>query len=187
MNSVFALNITALDPFIDYIRSWPIGKLLLRMAEIPGIARLRYSTSHPRDVESSLIEAHRDLSDEQSSMLNAKLILLLANHIGDLDVIREALLNRIVHRVLELSALRSGERMHSHHCALMPASRITLPHFSISDLIFAAKPSGVLVSTSAPLLKNFSLMSAALSARTISWFNRVTIGAGVFAGARMPT
>jgi hypothetical protein len=37
---------------------------------------------------------HRDLSDEQSQMANAKLILLLANHIGDmavlLDAIREA-------------------------------------------------------------------------------------------------
>jgi len=42
-------------------RGWTLGKLLLQLAEIPGIARLRYSTSHPRDVESSLIEAHRDL------------------------------------------------------------------------------------------------------------------------------
>jgi tRNA-2-methylthio-N6-dimethylallyladenosine synthase len=42
-------------------RSWPLGKLLLRLAEIPGVARLRYSTSHPRDVDDSLIEAHRDL------------------------------------------------------------------------------------------------------------------------------
>ena len=42
-------------------RSWPLGKLLHRLAEISGIARLRYSTSHPRDVEESLIEAHRDL------------------------------------------------------------------------------------------------------------------------------
>jgi tRNA-2-methylthio-N6-dimethylallyladenosine synthase len=42
-------------------RSWPLGKLLLRLADIPGVARLRYSTSHPRDVESTLIEAHRDL------------------------------------------------------------------------------------------------------------------------------
>jgi hypothetical protein len=38
-----------------------------------------------------LIEAHRDLSDERSALLNAKLILLLANHIGDLAVLREAL------------------------------------------------------------------------------------------------
>ncbi|MCA1456105.1 tRNA (N6-isopentenyl adenosine(37)-C2)-methylthiotransferase MiaB [Bradyrhizobium sp. BRP22] len=42
-------------------RSWPLGKLLERLAAIPGVARLRYSTSHPRDVEDSLIEAHRDL------------------------------------------------------------------------------------------------------------------------------
>jgi len=32
------------------------GKLLHRLAEIPGVARLRYSTSHPRDVDDSLIE-----------------------------------------------------------------------------------------------------------------------------------
>src|SRR5579872_3149217 len=41
--------------------TWPLGKLLHRLAEIPGIVRLRYSTSHPRDVDDSLIEAHRDL------------------------------------------------------------------------------------------------------------------------------
>ncbi|MBW7860736.1 MAG: DUF2783 domain-containing protein [Rhodocyclaceae bacterium] len=38
-----------------------------------------------------LIDTHRDLSDEQSALLNARLILLLANHIGDLDVLREAM------------------------------------------------------------------------------------------------
>jgi tRNA-2-methylthio-N6-dimethylallyladenosine synthase len=43
-------------------KSWPLGKLLHRLAAIPGIARLRYSTSHPRDVDDSLIEAHRDLA-----------------------------------------------------------------------------------------------------------------------------
>jgi tRNA-2-methylthio-N6-dimethylallyladenosine synthase len=42
-------------------RPWPLGALLRRLAEIPGIVRLRYSTSHPRDVDDSLIEAHRDL------------------------------------------------------------------------------------------------------------------------------
>ena len=41
-------------------RSWPLGRLLDRLAEIPGVLRLRYSTSHPLDVEDSLIEAHRD-------------------------------------------------------------------------------------------------------------------------------
>jgi hypothetical protein len=38
-----------------------------------------------------LIDAHNGLSDEQSEALNARLILLLANHIGDLKVLREAL------------------------------------------------------------------------------------------------
>lgn len=40
---------------------WPLGPLLEHLATIPGIARLRYSTSHPRDVDDSLIAAHRDL------------------------------------------------------------------------------------------------------------------------------
>lgn len=43
-------------------RPWALGTLLYRLAEIPGIARLRYSTSHPRDVEDTLIAAHRDLA-----------------------------------------------------------------------------------------------------------------------------
>jgi hypothetical protein len=38
-----------------------------------------------------LIAAHQGLSDEQSQALNARLVLLLANHIGRLDVLREAL------------------------------------------------------------------------------------------------
>ena len=38
-----------------------------------------------------LIETHRDLSDEQSAAVNARLILLLANHIGDIAVLREAM------------------------------------------------------------------------------------------------
>ncbi|MBU3709917.1 MAG: DUF2783 domain-containing protein [Burkholderiaceae bacterium] len=38
-----------------------------------------------------LIDTHRDLSESQSAMLNAKLILILANHIGDISVLREAM------------------------------------------------------------------------------------------------
>ena len=57
------------------------------------MAHLRTETAFdkPDDFYELLIAAHRGLSDEQSAMVNAKLILLLANHIGDLDVIREAL------------------------------------------------------------------------------------------------
>jgi hypothetical protein len=43
------------------------------------------------DFYEMLIKTHRDLSDEQSEQLNARLILLLANHIGDMDTLREAL------------------------------------------------------------------------------------------------
>ena len=43
-------------------REWGLGRLLLRLAEIPGVARLRYTTSHPRDMDDELIAAHRDLA-----------------------------------------------------------------------------------------------------------------------------
>jgi tRNA-2-methylthio-N6-dimethylallyladenosine synthase len=42
-------------------RSWSLGQLLYRLADIQGVIRLRYSTSHPLDVDDSLIAAHRDL------------------------------------------------------------------------------------------------------------------------------
>jgi len=38
-----------------------LGKLLRRLAQVPGILRLRYTTSHPRDMDDDLIAAHRDL------------------------------------------------------------------------------------------------------------------------------
>ncbi len=45
----------------------------------------------PDDFYEALIESHRDLSAAQSQMLNAKLVLLLANHIGSTLVLNEAL------------------------------------------------------------------------------------------------
>jgi tRNA-2-methylthio-N6-dimethylallyladenosine synthase len=42
-------------------RPWSLARLLLRLAEVPGVARLRYTTSHPRDMDKSLIAVHRDL------------------------------------------------------------------------------------------------------------------------------
>jgi hypothetical protein len=45
----------------------------------------------PDDFYQALIDMHRDLSEEQSRMANAKLILLLANHIGDAEVLKEAM------------------------------------------------------------------------------------------------
>ena len=45
----------------------------------------------PDDFYQELIDTHRDLTEEQSALVNAKLILLLANHVGDLGVLRTAL------------------------------------------------------------------------------------------------
>lgn len=40
---------------------WTLAQLMHRIAEVPGIARIRYTTSHPRDMDDELIAAHRDL------------------------------------------------------------------------------------------------------------------------------
>jgi hypothetical protein len=45
----------------------------------------------PDDLYEAIIEAHRDLDEAESRKLDAKLILLLANHIGDAQVVREAI------------------------------------------------------------------------------------------------
>ncbi|MEH6632942.1 MAG: DUF2783 domain-containing protein [Halopseudomonas aestusnigri] len=50
----------------------------------PNIAR-------PDDFYQELIDTHRDLTEEQSLAVNSKLILLLANHIGDTEVLSEAM------------------------------------------------------------------------------------------------
>ena len=42
---------------------WTLARLLRRLAEVPGIARLRYTTSHPRELTDDLVEAHRDLPE----------------------------------------------------------------------------------------------------------------------------
>ncbi len=39
----------------------------------------------------ALVDARRNLSDPEAAALDARLVLILANHIGDLDVLREAI------------------------------------------------------------------------------------------------
>lgn len=56
----------------------------------PGLRPVRDFTPGD-DYYEALIAAHHGLSEEQSQLLNAKLVLLLSNHIGDLDVLRAAL------------------------------------------------------------------------------------------------
>lgn len=49
------------------------------------------NVSHPDEFYQALIDMHRNLTAEQSQLANARLILLLANHIGDEAVLREAM------------------------------------------------------------------------------------------------
>ena len=51
----------------------------------------RSNFEKPDDAFRAIIEAHRGLSDETSADLDAALVLILANHIGDLGVLREAI------------------------------------------------------------------------------------------------
>jgi hypothetical protein len=47
--------------------------------------------AQPDDFYEALIEMHQGLDEAQSQMVNARLILLLANHVGDLRVLKEAM------------------------------------------------------------------------------------------------
>jgi hypothetical protein len=61
---------------------------------IEGLAMRLMTEPHlsaPDDFYEALIDAHRDLSAAESLALNARLVLLLANHIGTQDVLRQAL------------------------------------------------------------------------------------------------
>ena len=58
---------------------------------MPGKLNTEPNMAHPDGFYEKLIEMHRDLTAEQSQMANAKLILLLANHIGDIGVLEEAM------------------------------------------------------------------------------------------------
>lgn len=48
--------------------------------------------ARPDDVYNAIVDAHKDMTDEQVRAFDAKLILLLVNHVGEEAVIREALL-----------------------------------------------------------------------------------------------
>jgi hypothetical protein len=58
--------------------------------------------ARPDDAFRAIVEAHRGLNDAQSADFDAALVLILANHIGDIEVLREAIaLAR--HRMIEAS------------------------------------------------------------------------------------
>jgi hypothetical protein len=49
------------------------------------------NVADPDGLYAAIIDAHADLTDAESAALNARLVLLLANHIGDAAVLAEAL------------------------------------------------------------------------------------------------
>ena len=53
--------------------------------------RTELGVDSPDDFYARLIELHEGLSSEESHKINAKVILMLANHIGDTDVLYEVL------------------------------------------------------------------------------------------------
>jgi Protein of unknown function (DUF2783) len=58
----------------------------------------------------SLIEAHRGLSDEESAAFNTRLVLILANHVGDHQILQEALLLAQARPPLEEQGARAEPR-----------------------------------------------------------------------------
>ncbi len=56
-----------------------------------GALRRTINLAAPDDIYNAIVSAHQGLSDEQCRAFDARLILLLANHVGDAAVIQEAL------------------------------------------------------------------------------------------------
>jgi uncharacterized protein DUF2783 len=56
-----------------------------------GALRRTLNLGQPDEIYNALVDAHKGLSEEQCRAFDARLILLLVNHIGDEEVIREAL------------------------------------------------------------------------------------------------
>ncbi|WPB86659.1 tRNA (N6-isopentenyl adenosine(37)-C2)-methylthiotransferase MiaB [Sediminicoccus rosea] len=54
-------NVNAYHGAAEEGGEWGLAQLLRALAEIPGLDRLRYTTSHPRDMDEALIAAHRDI------------------------------------------------------------------------------------------------------------------------------
>jgi hypothetical protein len=58
-----------------------------------GVAGERYARAYTPgdDFYEMLLNGHQGLSDAQSELMNARLVILLANHIGDLNVLQDAI------------------------------------------------------------------------------------------------
>ncbi len=52
-------NVNAFHGLDSSSKEWNLGKLLMRLADLEGLERIRYTTSHPNDMHADLYEAHR--------------------------------------------------------------------------------------------------------------------------------
>ena len=68
-----------------------MGKAHFQESLVPQRLNIDPNAAVSDDFYEALLGMHVGLNDEQSELLNAKLILLLANHIGDREVLAEAL------------------------------------------------------------------------------------------------
>jgi tRNA-2-methylthio-N6-dimethylallyladenosine synthase len=61
--SLIGQNVNAYHGKGPHGQSWSLGRLIDRLAQMPALRRLRYTTSHPCDMDDELIEAHRDVRE----------------------------------------------------------------------------------------------------------------------------
>src|SRR5439155_24645119 len=73
-----------------------------------------------------------------------------------------------------------------HHSALMPAARITLPHFSVSSAMSLPKSAGEPGRTVPPRSPNRAFILGSARPVLVSWLSFSTISVGVFLGAPRP-
>src|SRR5262245_7574932 len=78
------------------------------------------------------------------------------------------------------------DRDRADHSALMPAARITLPHFSVSSAMNLPKSAGVIGIGRPPRSASRALIVGSARASLISSFSFSTIAAGVFLGTPTP-
>ncbi len=77
--------------------------------------------SDPDVAYRALIDAHRGLTDEESAALNTRLVLILANQVGDLEILRQA---------AEFATAGAGRTV--MHCPkLRTCARESFPHASV--------------------------------------------------------
>jgi hypothetical protein len=75
----------------DGIIAAPDPKPSRNVVDPPGTLWTDPRIANPDEFYQLLLDAHRGLSDDQGRKVMAKLLLLLGNHIGDVEVVRQAI------------------------------------------------------------------------------------------------